>query len=272
MIIAKSKLNKSDFLTVLKGVINIKLGEININSYGTPMKIIDYRNRNDIDIQFLDENKYIVKHNTYSNFKSGTVRNPYDKTILGIGYAGVGEYNLSEKDKISGKTVPTRAYAAWTQMIVRCYSEHDKNKYPAYYGIATVCDEWHCFQNFAKWYFDNRYDVQGRLHVDKDILYKGNKEYSPQKCLLVPQRINMLFLNKSRKGQSADLPTGINRIKSKTQEKFTANYNGEFLGAFLTIDEAQKIYYKAKRQHIQEIANDYKNIIPEKVYKALIEW
>lgn len=33
------------------------------------MKIVGYRNTNDIDVEFLDDFHYIKKHNTYNNFK-----------------------------------------------------------------------------------------------------------------------------------------------------------------------------------------------------------
>ena len=51
-----------------------KLGEIRNNNKGTPMKIIAYRNNNDIDIQFQDEFYYIKEHQTYSNFSTGSVK------------------------------------------------------------------------------------------------------------------------------------------------------------------------------------------------------
>lgn len=33
----------------------------------------------------------------------------------------------------------------------------------------------------------NKYECDERLYIDKDILYPGNKVYSPDTCLLVPQ-------------------------------------------------------------------------------------
>ena len=50
------------------------------------MKIIQYKNQSDIDVEFLDDFHYIKRHNTYSNFKNGGIKNPYDKTIFGIDY------------------------------------------------------------------------------------------------------------------------------------------------------------------------------------------
>ena len=73
-----------------------RLGEINKNKFGTEMKIIAYRKSNDIDVQFLDKDGYIFKHQIYANFKSGGIRNPYDKNICGVGYMGVGKYHCKQ--------------------------------------------------------------------------------------------------------------------------------------------------------------------------------
>lgn len=63
-----------------------RLNETNENNNGTLMKIIAYRSYTDVDIEFLDEFHYIKKHQTYSNFIRGQVKNPYDKTACGVGY------------------------------------------------------------------------------------------------------------------------------------------------------------------------------------------
>ena len=68
-----------------------KIGETNINTYGTEMKIIAYRKTSDIDVEFQDEHHY-VKNTTYSNFIKGWVKNPYDKSLYNVGYMGVGKY------------------------------------------------------------------------------------------------------------------------------------------------------------------------------------
>ena len=57
-----------------------RLGEIRYNTFGTPMKIIEYRNHGDITVEFLDQYR-IQKNTTYSNFKIGQVRNPYDRNV-----------------------------------------------------------------------------------------------------------------------------------------------------------------------------------------------
>lgn len=106
-----------------------------------------------------------------------------------------------------------------------------------------------------------------RMHIDKDILYKNNRIYSPQTCLLVPQRINMLFMKKPNK---YGLPTGI--TPTKNTGRYTTEYNGKHLGTFDTVEEAAIAHDKAKKEAVTEVANEYKDKIPDKVYQALINW
>ena len=221
------------------------------------MKIVGYRTSEDIDIEFLDDFHYIKRHNTYSNFKSGQVKNPYDKSLFGVGYIGDGKWMVKDKD---GKY--SRVYMCWMHMIERCYYEKNKHLHPSYYGKCTVCEEWLNFQVFAQWYEDNKYEVEGRLHVDKDILYPNCMIYSPETCILTPQRINMLFMNKPNE---RGLPNGI----KKQGKGYLAKYNGEELGTYKTLEEAYKIYSEKKEETIKRVADEYKRIIPAHVYKAL---
>ena len=165
-----------------------RLNEVKPNNKGTLMKIIGYRTAMDIDVEFLDEFHHVKEHQTYSNFIRGQIKNPYDKTLHGIGYLGEGKY----VSRVNGKR--PHCYGVWDAIIDRCYC--NKEKYPAYCEQTIVCDEWHNYQNFARWYEENEYECVGRLHVDKDILFPNCRIYSPKTCLLVPQRINMLFSNR----------------------------------------------------------------------------
>lgn len=56
-----------------------RTGEISVNTKGQKMKIIDYCNANDVDIQFDDGN--IVSHKRYSHFVRGNIENPVDKEL-----------------------------------------------------------------------------------------------------------------------------------------------------------------------------------------------
>lgn len=225
------------------------------------MKIIAARKKSDIDVQFLDKFGYVKKHMTFQKFKRGEIKNPYDKTIYEMGYIGVGEYVSWENGKIDPR------YSVWQDMCERCYSKSMKDRHPTYYGVVNVCEEWLNYQNFAKWFDENSYDVVGRLHLDKDILVKDNKMYAPDRCLLVPQRINMLFL--SRGINKYGLPEGIKLTQTK---KYSVSYQGKNLGNYMSLQEACSAYVRRKEEVIKLVADEYKDIIPSKVYKALYDY
>lgn len=239
----------------LGGEIIYRTGEIRKNNKGTDMRIMLYRSYNEIDVEFLDKFHYVTT-TTYSNFKRGQVRNPYDITVNGVGYIGDGEYKTKKSPQRH-----TDAYNTWVTLLYRCYCDETT----VYYKESEVCQDWLCYQNFAKWYETNQYKVKGRLHLDKDILFPGNKMYAPDKCLLVPQRINMLFVNQSN---NRNLPNGIR----KASKGFLAKYNNKELGIYNTVEEAYNAYSQKKKEEIVKIANEYKGVIPQKVYDALLKY
>lgn len=222
------------------------------------MKIIRYVNSADLTVEFQDEYKFQTNA-TYNNFIRG-IKNPYDISVSTRGYIGEGKH-LSKIDDIV-----TPIYANWRNMLKRCYDESDRYLNPAYEN-CEVCKEWYNFQNFAQWYDENFYDCgEGRMHIDKDILVKNNKIYSPETCIFVPQRINMIFMTKGRKD---DLPTGIRQNPSGS---YTSHYNGVRYGTYETLDKAVAEHEKQKRIHIKEVIKEYGNKLPDKVINALLAW
>ena len=240
-------------------MIERKIGATNYNTKGTLMKIVDIRN-DLVTVEFQDKHKYRMT-TIFTNFKTGCIKNPYDKTIVGVGYIGVGKYRSWENGH------STLVYAIWKAMITRCYYEKDKDLHRTYYDKCTVCEEWHNFQVFAEWYERESYLLKNeRLHLDKDILIPGNKIYSPETCLLVPHRINLLFMNKEN---NQELPNGITTVNHKT---YHASYRGENLGTFKTLEEAYLHYSYAKEENIKMMADKYKDVMPSKVYNALLNY
>lgn len=237
----------------------MKIGEIRYNKLGTPMRIVDIRSSDDITIEFLDLHN-MKKKTTYSNFKNGGIKNPYDRSIKGVGYLGEGKY-------MTGQSFYDRkAFGIWTGMIDRVYNEEKRSKYETY-SDCIICDEWQNYQSFRGWYDKEFYQVgTERMHIDKDILYKNNRVYSPQTCLIVPQRINMLFMHKSNK---YGLPNGITPMANG---RYSASYNGKQIGKYNSLEEATVAHDKEKKKAVNEVAEEYKEVIPDKVYQALINW
>lgn len=225
------------------------------------MKIIKYIDSAKILIEFQDEYKYKT-YTTYGNFKKGSIINLYSKTVCGVGYRGMGKH-ISH---IGIKNTPI--YETWKSMLIRCYSEKDRYLHPAY-AECTVCEEWHNFQNFADWYENNFYDIGDgtRMHIDKDVIVKGNKIYSPETCIILPQRINMIFMEKAKK-RDMDLPNAIYRCV----KGYKASYNGKSLGVFKTLESAIEAHDKEMRVHIKQVARDYKDRLPPYIYDVLLKW
>ena len=140
------------------------------------------------------------------------------------------------------------------------------------YKDCEVCEEWHNFQNFAKWYDENYYEVKGeKTQIDKDILIKGNKIYSPDKCLFVPQKINLLFVKGSG---GSHLPIGVGECKRTGKYIARLRKNGTYVtvGRYDNPCEAFLAYKKEKEEYIREMALTYKQLIPTKVYEAVINY
>ena len=60
-------------------------GEIKITKEGYKIIITRYDSNKNIDIMFLDKYKHVIKNTRYDAFKNGTIKNPYHKSIFGIG-------------------------------------------------------------------------------------------------------------------------------------------------------------------------------------------
>lgn len=240
----------------------IKIGEQNYNSKGTLMTIVEYNGTYDITVVFEDEFHTRVKTN-YGSFKKGVVRNPYSRDAYGIGYIGEGNFRQT-KNKVG-----TKAYEAWMKMLARCYSENQEINNPTYRS-CFVCEEWHNFQNFAKWFEENIYYVDEQsMEVDKDWLIYGNKTYSPETCVIVPSIINTCILNHDRK-KNFELPTGITITSSNKYKARMSKYGKKKdLGIYEKLEDAMFAYMNAKISYIKELADKYRNVIPQKLYDVM---
>ena len=126
-----------------------------------------------------------------------------EKKVLGKGIYRKGKYSFGKKGN------PTKEYSVWLSMLTRCYNSRFLKNNETYIG-CEVCDEWLEFQNFAEWFHQNYKDG---YQLDKDLLTKGNKIYSPETCCFVPQEINLLLVR--RQNRRGKYPIGVSRDKTK---------------------------------------------------------
>ena len=244
---------------------NSRLGEETISNDGGLMKIIEYRNAADIIVEFQDEFHYKV-HSNYTSFKKGSVRNPGKRIMYGRGYLGQGEYTINKNH------TPTKAGDAWRRMFDRCYNEKYHKVSPTYIG-CEVCKEWYNFQVFAKWFYDNYYEVHGQsIEVEKDWLSLNNKIYSPETCCLSPNIINTCILCHDKK-INLDMPIGI---RPNGYGNYVARCSVEgkrvVVGTFSTPKDAENAYWKFKIKYVESLAEKYKDVIPEKLYLSLMDY
>lgn len=244
-----------------------RLGETRMMKCGEIASIVNYANSNDITVQFKKTGELVKT--TYSHFKKGLVKSRFTPSVCGCGVIG----NEKTKDE-NGKTI--KSYLVWKNMLRRCYSDECQKKHPTYRGCC-ICEEWLNYSEFKKWYDDNYYEIDGeRMDLDKDILMKGNKIYSPDTCVFVPKNINTLF-TKSNKARGK-YPIGINFDKNANKYRTQCHifFNGKkqqkILGYYNTIEDAFNAYKQFKEADIKQMANYYKEKIPNKLYEAMYNY
>ena len=238
--------------------------EFKTNSSGRCF-IVDYKSASNVTVLFY-EPLCAVKCE-FHNLRKGKVANPMLVTVGDRGYLGIGKYKQS---------VHTDIYDVWAGLINRCYKESYLVRCPTYENV-TVCEEWWCFQNFASWcesqeFFGAKDDNGKSYHLDKDILSKNDKIYSPETCCFVPYDINAMFATKRNKHKTTLLGASLHRKTGKFRCQMNRNGVNKYLGTFDTQEEAFFCYKTAKESYIKEVANKWRAKIDKRVYKALINY
>ena len=244
-----------------------RTGEVNYNKHGTKMVIIDFKRSTDIIVEFQDEHKFKRK-TTYSSFKIGSVNNPYDKSVHKTGFIGEGPY----KSRIGKESKILEPYATWSRILSRCYDPVAKKKLPAYEG-CTMFKPWHNLQIFGSWYEENFYQIPNeKMEIDKDILVKWNKIYGPETCVFVSRDMNRLLERRVRaRGQN---PIGVSWNKGDKYFESCCSYKNKRVHHTFHKNEIEAFlsYKNFKENLLKNIAEEYKYIIPVKLYNALVNY
>ena len=236
-----------------------RLGEINTMKCGVTAKIIEYNGSRDVKVKIIETDEII--NTTYQNFKIGQIKSHYSPTLYNVGITGV--IDKGESD--------TYCYKLWVNIMTRCYNEDYKKSRPTYKDV-TICNEWKYYHNFKEWFNKHWYEIDGeRIELDKDIINKGNKVYSPENCIFVPQRINSLFTKGNSK--RGELPIGVTKTFKCETFSSTVSINGKNITKrFETVEEAFQDYKFRKEKEIKRVADLYKDKIPTKLYEAMYNY
>lgn len=192
------------------------------------------------------------------------------KYLYDLYYKEGQKYTL-QKDK--------KAYTVWMAILSKCYRN---NKFC--YKNVEICEEWWDFQNFAKWYYNNYYQLGNEsMDINKNILVKNNKIYGPKFCMFVPQSLTTLLNN--RKQNRGNTPIGMSKFiyKRKIHEGESIWYSVRFrkknkmtsFGSYYDPETAFQVYKTEKEKYIKEVADEYAkkySQFPKKLYDALYRY
>lgn len=184
--------------------------------------------------------------------------NKIGRAVYGVGYNSNPRGNGYPTK--NGEVI-TKAYDHWRRFLCRSYSVEWKDKHPTY-SDTYVCNDWHDYQLFAKWYHGQNYSANVNYDLDKDLLVLGNNIYSPETCVLIPNELNKAIVIRG------NVATFHRRDKC-----YEASCNGKYIGR----SESDPLAFKdkwleLKHLHIQKLANKYKDSISRAAYDALINF
>lgn len=248
-----------------------RLNEERLNNQGCLMRIVEYNAYDDIVVEFQDTNRAKV-HSSYQAFCNGEVKNPYYPAVYGVGMVG-NKCPIREDEK------QTKEYCAWKHMLARCFDKRYKEKHSTYQDVAC-CDEWLLYENFYAWLHEqsnfNKWQNGKLWAIDKDILVKGNKVYSPDTCCLVPMNVNGLFAKKIR--VCNNLPIGVYLTNKQHYQSYCHNpftKKQECLGTYQTMEDAfysgYKPYKESLIKQVAQIEYDAGNI-SKQCYDAMLNY
>lgn len=150
--------------------------------------------------------------------------------------------------KRRSKTIWTCPYwSRWREMVGRCCSEKIKKVHPTYEN-CTIHEDWLYFSKFKMWM--EQQDWEGKF-LDKDIIIKRNKHYSPGTCSFVSRKANNIILDSATiRGK---WPIGVTYKPSQPHRPYVANAKqldskNKYLGSFATPEEAHLAWKKEKHR------------------------
>lgn len=223
-------------------------GMILKNNNGLEFKVLSLKRKiktaKYYEIQFLKSQSF--KEAEKRNILKGSVRDDYDKHIYGVACKG----SICSSKPLINKL----AFKRWYSMIERCYNQNSIG-YKSYGAKGCFVNEkWLCFEN----YFNDIFKIKGfdlkkyitnEIQLDKDMLAKGNKEYSFEKCVFISQQINKRNQPSKKKKFIAISPDG-NKFEFENQNDCARQFNltprsiSKVLNGKLNHHKNWKFYYK----------------------------
>lgn len=240
----------------------VKVGEVYPTRSGT-LTVLEYVRAVEVLIRHNDEHGHEMWTQA-DRIRKGGVRNPFEKRKDGLSFTGYGYCHTLPEE------VRADIYKRWNSLVRRtlCPTFYVPNRRNSYEDV-TLCEEWHNFQNFCRFCAENKY-YHRDFHLDKDLLVRGNKIYSPEACCFLPQYLNGVISINYETGNG--LPVGVNKKGSKYEAAISYKGSRKRIGVYSTTEEASVAYVKAKEAYVKELALEWKDKIDPRAFEALMNW
>jgi hypothetical protein len=236
------------------------IGDVWPTKCGVGVRIISKDTPNQkLTVKWLDEYGYEYEVYQCAVFRQ-ELKNPYEKTVAGVGYIGLGDHR-------SNPLKYKAEYVVWAGILDRGYGDKVRLNRPGY-DETIVEDVWHNFGGFIDWTRSAIGWGKEGWHVDKDLLVRGNKSYGPDVCCMLPGKINSNLWIQTKEGDT--LPGVI-----KIGNSYRANTKlGEVTQArhFKTEQDAFSFYRQTKEAYIKYLAEQYRDELDPRAYQALMSW
>ena len=187
---------------------------------------------------------------------------------------GAGVNDRSRPANVAGK--PVKEYQLWQGMLERCFSEKLQTRRPTYKG-CSVSDNFLHYSYFYDWCQQQigfgKVDENGSYwHLDKDLLFVGNKVYSENTCVFAPQETNSFFIDCGN--VRGEYPVGVYFDKASGKFKAQCAVNGKpkHLGLFNTPQEAFAVYKPFKEALCKQLALKWQHEIDPRLFNAMMNW
>lgn len=177
--------------------------------------------------------------------------------------------------KIDQKTYFTKSGLVWRNMLARTRTGSAAQiDHPSYIG-CSISKNFKDFQFFTEWHINQIGFDQENYHIDKDILFEGNKLYSENTCVLIPAELNTFF-NSHKMGRGL-YPQGVSYHSQSNKYLARINISGrnKNLGSFKTPEEAFEIYKIAKELEVKrwvERLQAKEFVVDQRVIERLKLW
>ena len=174
------------------------------------------------------------------------------------------------------------AFKIYDGILARCRSKEATESIHKCYNKTAMWDGWlNDPKSFVKWYLEHYYECgDEEMDVDKDLFGDGSGMYHPDYCCILPKGLNTLLANSKKhykEGETPEntLPLGV-RYNSKTGKyygeiTFTGDDRARQLSYWDTPEEAFAEYKAMKQADILVVAAQYKDKIPDYIYKQLLK-